>query len=1818
MKKQRYLRIFDYLREFSKIRTKPVRDIEGSANYHATIWLNDIPEDFLNENILRSGFDRTQKEYWLKIKKPKEPVPPRFGNLPPELEPWVDASSLQDESKGPTIYDSIVAEGATLLLNDFPQIKDAFTRYVDGQWLDDLIAYQPAMERYRTEKGRYDRTHAFYTKLFRIFNKIQQQGEAFELVIGVGLLNFKDVRGTKVFRHLVTQGVDIDFDYLNRDTEITVTPGTTHGPKVETEAILDLVETFHPQNVNRAGKAAADHFQSEAFEDIFSGGMHKILEKFAESIHPQGVYLDSAGKPGPAPSLPMVTFSPALLLRMRNTRGLTTMYEDILADLSAAGDDLDIPAINDLIGYDDADGEKSVGEPGPSNGQAEDLAFFFPKEYNEEQKRIIEKVRRNNKVLVQGPPGTGKSHTIANLICHLLADGNRLLITAQTTRALEVLKDKLPTQFRDLTVNLLGGDAAYMSELNASVSTIIAELDNPDVPAYRERIIAVEADLARIREEQALLRSLLARSRYETTETRTFNEQYAGTLLEIAEALERDTAAHQWYRDNFGEADGEEVISRLRTLIPLHGAFRQTPRALLEAELPNIAGLPSPDLLQAYVSLAEALASPRFRHVAERIIECTDHDQALKHLSDLEATYRKLENIQLDFLSDVTRDVAAGTAFRWRHKLQQSAECFRRLNPAELRKVDRDLEIVYPAGKGRRILKHDAKILLRYLQQGNELRGMLFPLKKAFLSQEIREKLYFIREVKVNGSDCDTEAEFMTVLQHLEIMETLSEIADIWQTSVPARQQLARQYEELHDLQSKVELALRLLEEAADLKQHIRQDRELRFEPLEPEVLADLQARIEYSLVQDKMTACQKQLDQAISYLDRPSLHPIKAELQAAYRHPHPNRYRELMEELAKLRQDQQRYRDYRETWDWLSDKIPATLAEVEAGSFLEKDIARLREAMLYRHAKDRLTRWQEEKEEQPMVRRLTTLEQEERLLIGTLAARKAWVHLVERLQQNGNLRQHLQAWLMAMQRIGKTGKGLRAQRFRKQAQQEMEHCKESIPCWIMPLYKVVETIRPKQGMYDYVIIDEASQLGPDAIFLRYISRNIIIIGDDKQTAPVYVGVDSAHITHHIRNYLHNIPFNQYYGLEFSFFDHARLFCEQAIVLSEHFRCMPEIINFSSRHFYEPNGIRLYPLRQYGRDRLDPLVTVFCPEGYTGGTTGAQIRNIPEAERIVATIAGMINDPRYENKTIGVISLQGIQQAHDIENRLEAAIGEQEINERKIVCGDSASFQGDERDIILLSLVTAPDHQRAALTKTEDERRFNVAVSRARDQAWLFHSVPLQELRPHDLRHKLLDHFLNYRKPAFSASTVVPRESGPVPKPFESWFEVDVHNDLVRKGLQVSPQYEVANGRYRIDLVLFLRDGSRIAIECDGDKWHGPEQFEAAHMRQRTLERCGWQFFRIAGHEYYTNREQALEPLWRLMPSQDDDDEEEEEENKDPDAPTPVIALPQAPVGSDPADGTPPSEPKTSVPTTGPDPVPPPAAPEPTIPGVMPPHRPANPPEPVQTDPNRVLRYLNLFSSGNYILTKDNPRKADHVVPIPASHRNGFLLQCYSSGHVNKVHISTLLIKKIDREYKNGCHAHGRLTAIHVIKAEKILGIFFREDGVRKFKAHNTKTLSTRELLHLQGMKVIYNDFTDIGYEILPLEMNGVLKRLVYKSLTSEGKPLDNDYYDEEWTALRTAVPDRFREPVRHAVPMAPLRKAGLKSLVKVKFLDTGRELLVRLVDYMPGPQANRDGATDVYFMAPLGQAISGKNAGDRTRIGTMGQELEVLEVGEG
>lgn len=180
-------------------------------------------------------------------------------------------------------------------------------------------------------------------------------------------------------------------------------------------------------------------------------------------------------------------------------------------------------------------------------------------------------------------------------------------------------------------------------------------------------------------------------------------------------------------------------------------------------------------------------------------------------------------------------------------------------------------------------------------------------------------------------------------------------------------------------------------------------------------------------------------------------------------------------------------------------------------------------------------------------------------------------------------------------------------------------------------------------------------------------------------------------------------------------------------------------------------------------------------------------------------------------------------------------------------------------------------------------------------------------------------------------------------------------------------------------------------------------------------------------------------------------------------------------------------------------------------------------PDLIVSRPNddRILRYFNLYNSGSYIPTKDKPLEADFVIPIKAKHERGYLLQCYQSGHVNKVHVSVLLSRRIEKEYMNGLNKDGQLVHIQAIDSERNIGIYFNENGKRKFKARLTENLPCRENLHLQGYKVIYNDFKKIDYRIIPLEIQNKISRLVFQSFTAKGKSINNNYYESEWLTLK-------------------------------------------------------------------------------------------------
>ena len=303
-----------------------------------------------------------------------------------------------------------------------------------------------------------------------------------------------------------------------------------------------------------------------------------------------------------------------------------------------------------------------------------------------------------------------------------------------------------------------------------------------------------------------------------------------------------------------------------------------------------------------------------------------------------------------------------------------------------------------------------------------------------------------------------------------------------------------------------------------------------------------------------------------------------------------------------------------------------------------------------------------------------------------------------------------LQAYLNAVRAIGK-GTGIRAIRHRKAARAAMLDAYRAVPCWILPQWRVSETLPPEIGKFDLVIVDEASQ--SDLIVLSCAVARDQGDGCRGRQAGISRGNWISGRTHQgfkksILEQSSSWRSNDSREVEGPILAKV-VFAGEMVMLREHFRSVPPIIEFSKREF---NNHEIQPLRiPKGSERLDPpLIDVFV----RGGSRDGKVNKAVACAR-VNEIKAIIADPACKGRSIGVVSLLGIEQAHCIFELIREDIPAEEILSRKMTVGDAGTFQGKERDIMLLSMVATPQNMVTATARMY-EQRFNVAASRARDQ----------------------------------------------------------------------------------------------------------------------------------------------------------------------------------------------------------------------------------------------------------------------------------------------------------------------------------------------------------------------------------------------------------------------------------------------------------------------------------------------------------------------
>ena len=1470
--RERALRLIKYLQALASLRTKIVRDVK---DYERILWFHEIPEEKGCFTQAWGPNDDIELDIWIEVKKRDEPVQPK---VPKVCEPWVNKETLKHAEDLPELFTTIRVEVAAQdlqedtsspvyeeqKLEDYPAVQKAWDQYLGNEWL-------PWMELHR----KWVTVQNVYTKLFTIWQGQKRLGEEYELLVGIGLLTWQTPSGHATRRHLVTARATLDFESNLGKFKVVPDPD---GAKLTTE--LDMLDAsdqpLHAQRLAMEGlRSAEDNPWNRASVDA-------VLHALAKELGALGEYHPASLEPrqSKADKKPIVEFAPALIFRKRSLKGLQEtldkMHHQISEGIDLPPEFLDLAEGGLLRDRSEADQPYDHRMDIPED----DPTIYFPKPSNEEQRQIIKTLRSRSGVLVQGPPGTGKSHTIANLICHLLAKGQRVLVTAQTPRALEVLHKHLPEKIRPLCISLLGSGSKEQRALEESVSGILMRQTQWNEFNAASEVSVLEEKLHQARKEKAGTDFRLQSIREsETHEHSILNGAYRGTAAKISQQLNEESAKYGWLTDLIRY--DQEVPIAPNDLEKLRFELTNFTTEL-EAELKLSMPDPQQDLIdierlrtlvQQEIELSESLESNQALLNSPidtiQLVDIQQVGQIVKDVGSLVAEAQSIKSRPMPWIESAVHEMLSDNDRPWKELHRVSEE-----NLSELReradKVDRQ-KLDAPRSLDRRKLLNDAKTLKQYFDHGGKIRWPWFINKK-----NVKNKKELIKHVSIDGNLCNASEALTELIEYLSVEQVIEYIWDMWKGKASKRENsFLIQVAELEELLEALTRVVGLYDLLENAKTRVRQDSRI------PEpVWYDLDALMKFLdtcklvIKRSNLESVQQELSESISrireFVHHKSCHPLVQKALNSMRSRDVEAYETIVRRLADLQQLSKRLTWTESILDRLKCVAPVFAKELKSSCQDEKWIARM-------HSADKAWNWARahswlrdflNAEDAPSLEhRAKQLETDEKDTLANLAQIQAWKFCFMRLQEEH--RRHLIGWQQAMNRIGK-GTGKSAPRHRRDAQQHLDKCREAVPAWVMPLHRLWDTVDPSPGMFDVIIIDEASQCGTDSLPLMYLGKKLLVVGDNQQISPEIVGIDENTRQRLIQEHLHGFAHADSFDMGSSLFDHGLRRFNNRIVLREHFRCMPEIIRFSNDLCYHDTP--LIPLRRYPPERLEPLKSIHVPSGYREGE-GARAINRPEAEALVKQIVQCCQDERYHEKTMGVIVLQGQAQAQLIENMLVEELGVEEMEKRKLICGNPYDFQGDERDIIFLSMVAAPNQRIGAFTKASHQRRFNVAASRAKDQMWLFHTATANDLSESCLRRRLLEFFNNpesqitralgeeaeqLREKARSANRGIEKP----PNPYDSWFEVDMCLAIAARGYRVIPQYRIADKS--IDLVVEGKE-SQLAVECDGDHWHGADRYQEDMERQRKLERAGWQFHRIRESSFYANREKDLEDLWARL-----------------------------------------------------------------------------------------------------------------------------------------------------------------------------------------------------------------------------------------------------------------------------------------------------------------------------------------------------------------
>lgn len=1480
--------LLDYVHHVGCLNQKPVFRIE---DYNQ---LNICEHELKGKiGIQHNIVDDDGVSIWLRIERLKRFSPPpipeqiqewvSIGNDPetsPQIKekliktlPEAEAKKLVDEGLvvDSDVSDPLKEQIAEIKMKDVifrlennEQVKKEIDNYLNEQWL-------PWSEE---EKPRRQ-TIKIYDSLFSLQQTIEAQGDEqpIELILGIGITRWI-CEGHKINHPLLEQPIEIEVD--RKDGAILI-----HPRNIEPSLAVGAFFALENPGVDALLRFEKKHF-SEMSEDIeFSPYIHEsfepLLRQASTHLSESGTYWPDVNpdkenrEPNKISESLEVTDSWVIFARPRSATGFIQdieRFQKKLEEVKSTEKQIPNPAKRLVTELSDkrplqtasrflsGDGMSS-SSPGTSSGGKQKSEFFFPKAFNDSQVQIIDRLEENDGVVVQGPPGTGKTHTIANIICHYLATGRSVLVTSKGEPALSVLQEQIPEELRSLTISLLTNERQGMKQLEAAVELLAGLVSQTSLHDLKQEAESSELRVKQLKKAISQIDTQI--KEWGLKQLNPVGKELTGasseiTAMELAQQVISDSGEHDWLPDEPGSSEKYTPKFTDSDIAKIRNARRKIGEDIIYVgkALPNTQDLPDSANIAAIhddISTSAKLAvdsknnhvPPLAVSVEKSVDRARQLIKPLQELSELLNYFEKhnwleklfylwvdgksasdsnveLFNVLLDSLS-----ILMDQRKRFVKTLVEIPDpfsCFEDINAAlnNLVNEKRAFSVFSFGNKEAKTIidrarieggepkdKEQWQLVLDYVSFQDDMRKFIIKWNHAGQELGLPELEYGygklfkdVQSVQQLILNAKQAAEKWSLLSR-EIAALFPHGIDV-ASVIRSRSEIDNTIQAIELNTSRISLGAQRLK-LQDLMEKLKQS--------EGDISNKIRAFVENAIgnpvySSDKIIQEWQNLVSELNRINELSgyLYEIESIANKISESGAPDWSRKLKTEPLLVAEDELTPVDWYETWKWKQRK--QYLNEIDGRDQLKT-----------------------------LSIRRAALDKDIKRTFSELVRLKTNIGL--HLSMTDRVQGALMRFVSAVAKIGK-GTGKRAPRFRRDAYRAMQDCYGGVPCWIMPTWRVSESLPSDYGSFDLVIIDEASQSDITALPAILRAKKLLIVGDDKQVSPTAAFLAEEKILQLKHNFLREQPFAELLLPGVSVYDLANaVFPGQRIMLTEHFRCVEPIIRFSMQFYNEP----LIPLRipKSSEKLTPPLIDVYVK----GGRRDERKKvNELEAEAIISEIKILVSDPKYKGRSIGVISLIGAQQAKYIQDQLLIELGEDTYQDYQIACGDPATFQGKERDIMFLSMVVGSE-QGAVMSKREYEQRMNVALSRARDRMYLYRSIQESDLNNEaDLRLKILRHF----------ASPMP-QNGYVDNPIDlcdSDFERDVYKRLVEKGYNVTPQVKV--GAFSIDLVVEGENDRRLAIELDGDKYHPPEKWMDDWRRQRTMERVGWKFWRCWGSSY--------------------------------------------------------------------------------------------------------------------------------------------------------------------------------------------------------------------------------------------------------------------------------------------------------------------------------------------------------------------------------